>query len=111
MLLDAGSKNQQQPFIRHLEKLRISPETIGLIVVTLVHFDHVGSLKAMKEMWECPVGVHERESQLLMPETMFIVIYRTFPPVLPESRALWSQTSTGTVCVYARSPSQSVRLF
>jgi glyoxylase-like metal-dependent hydrolase (beta-lactamase superfamily II) len=111
MLVDAGSKNQQQPFIRHLEKLRISAETIGLIVVTHIHFDHVGSLKAIKEMCGCPVAVDETESQLLMPETIFIDIYPTFPSVLPESRALWSQTSTGRVCVYARSPSQSVRLF
>jgi glyoxylase-like metal-dependent hydrolase (beta-lactamase superfamily II) len=47
MLVDAGSKNQQLPFIRHLEKPRISAETIGFIVVTHVHFDHVASLKAI----------------------------------------------------------------
>ena len=65
IVIDAGSKNQQQPFIRHLEKNNLSGDEVGLIVITHVHFDHVGSLKAIKELCKCPVAVHERESQLL----------------------------------------------
>jgi hydroxyacylglutathione hydrolase len=65
IVIDAGSKNQQQLFVRHLEKNNLSGDQVRLIVITHVRFDHVGSLKAIKELCKCPVAVHERESQLL----------------------------------------------
>ncbi len=65
ILVDAGSSSRQQALVRHLAKHRIAPEEIGLIVITHVHFDHVGGLRAIKQMCRCPVAIHERESQLL----------------------------------------------
>jgi glyoxylase-like metal-dependent hydrolase (beta-lactamase superfamily II) len=65
ILIDAGSLNQERAFIRHLEKLSIAAHDISLIVITHAHFDHVGSLKAIKALCGCPVAIHEREGRLL----------------------------------------------
>jgi hydroxyacylglutathione hydrolase len=65
ILIDAGSLNQQYAFKRHLAKLKISALDIGLIVITHAHFDHVGSLKVIQQLCQCPVAIHERESRLL----------------------------------------------
>lgn len=74
ILIDAGNKNKERVFLDHLKKCSISPGEIRLIVVTHVHFDHVGSLGALKNICNCPVAVHEKESKLLR-EGRFI-----FPP-------------------------------
>jgi len=65
ILVDAGSARQEKAFIRHLAQQKISAQEIKLIVITHVHFDHVGSLKAIKALCGCPVAVHEKEGQLL----------------------------------------------
>jgi hydroxyacylglutathione hydrolase len=65
ILIDAGSLNQERDFIRHLEKHSISAHDIALIVITHAHFDHVGSLKAIQQVCQCPVAIHERENRLL----------------------------------------------
>jgi glyoxylase-like metal-dependent hydrolase (beta-lactamase superfamily II) len=41
------------------------PGDVKLIVVTHVHFDHVGSLSAIKAACRCPVVVHAKEYRLL----------------------------------------------
>lgn len=65
LLIDAGNSNKEEKFIRLLKKIGISPASIKLIVVTHVHFDHVGSLNEIKKLCNCPVAVHERETALL----------------------------------------------
>jgi glyoxylase-like metal-dependent hydrolase (beta-lactamase superfamily II) len=72
ILIDAGSANQQQAFVRHLAKQRISADEIGLIVITHAHFDHVGGLRAIKALCQCPVAVHEKERQLLSEGRMIV---------------------------------------
>lgn len=65
VLVDAGSKGKEQIFFGHLNRLGISPEDIKLIIITHVHYDHVGSLAAIKGMCKCPVAVHTSEASLL----------------------------------------------
>jgi glyoxylase-like metal-dependent hydrolase (beta-lactamase superfamily II) len=72
ILIDAGSVNQQKPLMRHLAKLGISADQIRLIVITHTHFDHVGGLKAIKALCQCPVAVHDKERQLLSEGRMVI---------------------------------------
>jgi hydroxyacylglutathione hydrolase len=72
ILIDTGSVNQQQTFIRHLEKHGLSADQIGLVIITHAHFDHVGSLKAIKAICQCPVAIHEKESQLLRKGLMVV---------------------------------------
>ena len=72
ILIDTGSINQQQTFIHHLAKHGISAGQIGLVVITHAHFDHVGSLKAIKALCQCPVAIHEEESPLLRKGLMVV---------------------------------------
>ena len=65
MLIDAGNPHQEKRFFRLLGEYGLRPEDVRLIVVTHVHFDHVGSLSAIKAACRCPVMVHEKEYQLL----------------------------------------------
>lgn len=65
IMVDAGNANREKAFLHHLRKNSISPDQIKLIVVTHVHFDHVGSLGAIKNICRCPVAVHENEVGLI----------------------------------------------
>ena len=65
ILVDGGNRNQFSKFIDHLEKLKIASTRIKLIIVTHVHFDHVGSLADIKRLCRCPVLVHKTERPLL----------------------------------------------
>ncbi len=65
ILVDAGNPHQEKRFFRLLGHYGLRPEDIRLIAVTHVHFDHVGSLSAIKAECRCPVMVHEKEYQLL----------------------------------------------
>jgi hydroxyacylglutathione hydrolase len=47
VLVDAGNPHQEKRFFRLLGQYGLRPEDIRLIVVTHVHFDHVGSLSAI----------------------------------------------------------------
>jgi hydroxyacylglutathione hydrolase len=65
ILVDAGNSHQEKRFFRLLGQYGLRPEDIRVIVVTHVHFDHVGSLSAIKAECRCPVMVHEKEHHLL----------------------------------------------
>jgi len=73
-MVDAGSPRQQRAFLCHLEKHSVAAHDIGLIVITHAHFDHVGSLKVIKQLCDCPVAIHEKEAPLLRGGTV------VFPP-------------------------------
>jgi len=70
ILVDAGSKGKEQVFFDYLQKLGISPESLRLIVITHVHYDHVGGLAGIKEKCRCPVAVHASEAGLLEEATV-----------------------------------------
>jgi len=65
ILVDAGNADREKKCITTLNKLGFDCEEIGLIVITHVHYDHVGSLRALKNACKCPVVVHQKEAQLL----------------------------------------------
>ena len=62
LLIDAGPLNKASLFFQRLEKHRISPDQIKLIVLTHSHWDHVGSLFDIKAVCKCPVLAHEKEA-------------------------------------------------
>jgi len=72
--VDAGNKNYIQKFNRRLHEFHLSPDQIKLIIITHVHFDHVGSLNDIKELCGCEVAVHRSEASLLRTGTS------TLPP-------------------------------
>jgi len=65
VLVDAGVRGRHENFFHKLRRLNIEPRDIRLIVVTHVHFDHVGSLAAIQRRCDCPVAVHAAEAALL----------------------------------------------
>jgi hydroxyacylglutathione hydrolase len=84
VLVDAGHSNRARVFSQYLEKQGISPGQIKLIVITHVHFDHVGSLKQIKELCGCPVAIHEKEALLLRKGLL----------VLPPGTNLFAKTAS-----------------
>jgi glyoxylase-like metal-dependent hydrolase (beta-lactamase superfamily II) len=65
VLVDAGNRGWENKLFRNLAKNGVSPEEISLIVVTHVHYDHVGALSAVKDRCGCPVAVHKKERSIL----------------------------------------------
>ena len=64
-MIDAGPRGTAPSFIRSLQRYGIASGQIRLILVTHVHFDHVGSLHAIQKQCGCPVLVHQAEAELL----------------------------------------------
>jgi hydroxyacylglutathione hydrolase len=65
ILVDAGNAGRVGKVKRVLRTKGILPSQVELIVITHVHYDHVGSLKAIQDLCGCPVAVHEKEAPLL----------------------------------------------
>ena len=65
ILVDAGMPGKEEIFFQWLVREGIEHRRIRLIVVTHVHFDHVGSLAAIRKRGDCPVAVHQDEARLL----------------------------------------------
>ena len=65
ILIDAGHRGREKVFAHYLRNRKIEPSQIKLIVITHVHFDHVGSLQEIKGLCKCPVAIHQKEASLL----------------------------------------------
>ncbi len=65
ILIDAGLYGMAGRVIRALAAHGLPPDAIRLIVVTHVHLDHVGALRAIEERCGAPVMVHQAEADLL----------------------------------------------
>lgn len=65
ILVDCGRQMQASRFMRQIKARGISPSDVALIIITHAHFDHVGSLAAIKQHCSCPVMAHPREAELL----------------------------------------------
>jgi len=72
LLVDAGVPNKEGIFFSRLREEGIDATSIRLIVITHVHYDHVGSLAAIRKACRCPVAVHESEADLLREGTVVI---------------------------------------
>ncbi len=64
-MIDAGSLRKEKLFLTLLAKQHISPQDIDLIIITHAHFDHIGSLAAIKEICGCHVLAHPVEAQIM----------------------------------------------
>jgi hydroxyacylglutathione hydrolase len=63
IMVDAGVVKQGRSFWRGLKHHQVDPGQIKLIIITHAHFDHVGSLAAIKALCgDCPVLIHPFES-------------------------------------------------
>jgi hydroxyacylglutathione hydrolase len=65
VLIDTGSRGHEEQFFRALARHHILPHAIKLIILTHVHFDHVGCARAIQVGCGAPVMVHHTEAALL----------------------------------------------
>jgi len=68
ILVDVGMKRSVSKILKGLAELKIDPKELKLIVLTHNHDDHIGGLKALKELSGAPVVMHELDYKCLMKE-------------------------------------------
>lgn len=59
VLVDTGVPNSETKIIKQLLQHKIKLEDIGLIVITHGHIDHFGSAKALKDILQVPILIHD----------------------------------------------------
>jgi glyoxylase-like metal-dependent hydrolase (beta-lactamase superfamily II) len=65
ILIDAGMKKKEQKIISALQQMNITPRDIKLIILTHVHYDHCGSLRALQDITRAQILVHKAEAECL----------------------------------------------
>jgi len=65
IMIDGGSPNQVKGFMKAIERLSIKPEDIELMVLTHGHWDHIGSVKAIKDITGAKIALHQKEKDWL----------------------------------------------
>lgn len=65
ILIDAGMPGKVEKIKKVLAEKNADLTDINLIIITHVHYDHVGSLSALKEKSGAKILVHENEKELL----------------------------------------------
>jgi hydroxyacylglutathione hydrolase len=61
LLVDAGPPRKEKIFLRKLKELSINPKDISLIFITHGHWDHIGSVSAIKRLTESRIAINSRE--------------------------------------------------
>lgn len=65
LLVDSGSRNQEKHILKFLSSRGFKPGDIKLIFLTHSHFDHSGSVAALKNSTGAKVILHESEAAFL----------------------------------------------
>ncbi|MBU2549276.1 MAG: MBL fold metallo-hydrolase [Proteobacteria bacterium] len=77
--VDAGSLRREKAFAWAMGRLGLAFDRVRLIVATHVHYDHVGSLSAIRNLCRCPAAVHRSEAPALASGRMAAVPAGTNP--------------------------------
>ncbi len=65
IVIDGGTPGKIKAFLKGIGKLSIRPEQIKLIVITHGHWDHISSVKDIKEKTGAKIAIHETEKEWL----------------------------------------------
>ena len=65
IMIDGGTPGKIKTFMKGIGKLSIRPEQIKLIVLTHGHWDHISSVKDIKEKTGAKIAIHEKEKEWL----------------------------------------------
>ena len=61
IMIDGGAPNQIDKFKKRLSALPLKPQDIRLILLTHGHWDHIGSVRDIKEYTGAQLALHKRE--------------------------------------------------
>ncbi len=65
ILVDTGTAHNLQRLEKRLYALSVTAENLSALILTHVHFDHVGNAARIREKYGVKIIVHEREAALL----------------------------------------------
>jgi hydroxyacylglutathione hydrolase len=65
IMVDAGPPNNLKKFRQKMEQLRIAPAQIKLILITHMHFDHMGSLPGISKLTGAESVMHHLDKELV----------------------------------------------
>ncbi len=65
VLIDTGLPKSEIKLYKYMEKQKLKPKDIKLIIITHAHGDHVGSLKTIKNKTKAQILIHEHDGFLL----------------------------------------------
>lgn len=65
VLVDTGTKGNEHTVLKALAAFGMAPGNVLLIILTHTHYDHCGSLKALKDLTGAKTLVHENEAARL----------------------------------------------
>jgi len=72
VMVDAGPPNALKKFSHKLEQLRIDPAKIKLILITHMHFDHMGSLTGISQLTGAKSAMHHLDKELVEKGTIIM---------------------------------------
>lgn len=64
-MVDGGAPKKAKEFTKATEKIGINPHEIKLIILTHGHWDHIGSIKEIKELTGAKIAMHHLEKEWL----------------------------------------------
>ncbi len=65
IMVDGGAPKKAKEFIKATEKIGINIHDIKLIILTHGHWDHIGSVKEIKELTGAKIAMHHLEKEWL----------------------------------------------
>ena len=65
VLIDTGYKGKAKIILDFLKNNRISPKSIGLIILTHGHYDHIGNVSELKKISGAKILIHKDDLPLL----------------------------------------------
>ena len=65
IMVDGGAPKKAKEFTKAIEKIGINTHDIKLIILTHGHWDHIGSVKEIKELTGAKIALHHLEKEWL----------------------------------------------
>ena len=65
IMVDGGAPKMAKEFTKAIKKLSIKPGDIQLMIMTHGHWDHIWSVKEIKELTGAKIAMHQREKEWL----------------------------------------------
>lgn len=90
ILVDGGDPDRFERFKKGLERASIAPDEIRLLIATHGHWDHVGSIKEIKELTGAEVLMHREDEHFL----------QDGHPSQPPGLTAWGRVLTALIKLY-----------